>query len=177
MPCSIMYFRDVSQSPIAEPQLLASTPNLSTMTPRCAPEPPASILTTAGANPMPQSYQTPFNIAQPTQGQRPAAHNFTSIPAQSQHQQTNSAAFSEPHSTFQQQSSQPSVAQSTHGQHQAANDSRTAAPANLAAAPANLAAQVPAQSQHWQVSGSPTVGGPSTCQPYAMAPQVPVPVC
>jgi hypothetical protein len=122
-----------------------------------------------------QSYATPSSVAQPTQGQRPAAHNFTSIPAQSQHWQANSAAFSEPQSTFQQQSSQPSVAQSTHGQHPAANDSRTAAPANVAAAPANLASQVPAQSQHWQVSGSPTVGGPSTFQPYAMASPVPVP--
>ncbi len=144
MPCSIMYFRDVSQSPIAEPQLLVSSPALSTMTPRCAPEPPASIFTTAGANPMPQSYQTPFSIAQPTHGQRQAAHDPPSSPAQSQHQQANSAAFSEPHSTFQQQSSQPSVAQSTHGQHPAANGSRTAAPANVAAAPANLASQVPA---------------------------------
>ncbi len=109
-------------SPIAEPQLLGSSPALSTMTPRCAPEPPASVLTTVGANPMLQSYATPSNVAQPTQGQRPAAHNFTSIPTQSQHWQADSTAFSEPHSTFQQQSSQPSVAQSTHGQRSAAHD-------------------------------------------------------
>ncbi len=63
-----------------------------------------------------------------------------------------------------------SVAQSTHGQHPAAHDSRTAVPTNLAA-------QVPAQSQHWQASGLPTVEGPSTFQPYAMAPPVQVPVC
>jgi hypothetical protein len=43
--------------------------------------------------------------------------------------------------------------------------------------PTNLAAQVPAQSHHWQASGLPTVGDPSTFQPYAMAPPVPVPVC
>jgi hypothetical protein len=42
--------------------------------------------------------------------------------------------------------------------------------------PTNLAAQVPAQSQHWQASGLPTVGGPSTFQPYAMAPPVTAPV-
>ena len=164
-------------TPIVEPQSLGTLPNISAMTPRCALEPPASAFTTAGANSMLQSYATPSSVAQPTQGQRPAAHNFTSIPAQSQHWQANSAAFSEPQSTFQQQSSQPSVAQSTHGQHPAANDSRTAAPANVAAAPANLASQVPAQSQHWQASGLTTVGGPSTFQPYAVAPPVPVPVC
>ncbi len=39
------------------------------------------------------------------------------------------------------------------------------------------AAQVPAQSQHWQARGLPTVEGPSTFQPYAVAPPVPVPVC
>ncbi len=38
------------------------------------------------------------------------------------------------------------------------------------------AAQVPAQSQHWQASVSPTVGVHSTFQPYAMAPTVTVPV-
>ncbi len=38
------------------------------------------------------------------------------------------------------------------------------------------AAQVPAQSQYWQASVLPTVGGPSTFQPYAMAPTVIVPV-
>ncbi len=43
--------------------------------------------------------------------------------------------------------------------------------------PTNLAAQVPAQSQHWQASGLPTVGSHSTFQPYAMAPTVTVPVC
>ncbi len=132
MPCSLVYFRDVSQSPIAEPQLLAPTPHPSAMTPRCAPEPPASVFTTVGAYPMLQSYATPSRVAQPTQGQRPAAHNFTSIPAQSQHWQADSTAFSEPQPTFQQQSSQPSVAQSSHGQHAVANDSRTAAPANVA---------------------------------------------
>jgi hypothetical protein len=41
----------------------------------------------------------------------------------------------------------------------------------------SLAAQVPAQSQHWQASGLPTVGGPSTFQPYAMAPPVTAPAC
>jgi hypothetical protein len=41
----------------------------------------------------------------------------------------------------------------------------------------NLAAQVLAQSQHWQASGLPTVGGHSTFQPYAMAPTVTVPAC
>jgi hypothetical protein len=43
--------------------------------------------------------------------------------------------------------------------------------------PTNLAAQVPAQSQHWQASSLPTVGGPSTFQPYAMAPPVTAPAC
>ncbi len=126
-----------------------------------------------------QSYATPSSVAQSTHGQRPpAAHDPLSIPAQSQHWQASSAAFSEPQSTFQQQSSQPSVAQSTHGQHPAAHDNRTAAPTNVAASPTNLAAQVPAQSQHWQASGLPTtMEGPSTFQPYAMAPPVPVPVC
>jgi hypothetical protein len=64
---------------------------------------------------------------------------------------------------------QPSVAQSTHGQHPAAHDNRTAVTANLSA-------QVPAQSQHWQASALPTVEGPGTFQPYAMASPVPVPV-
>ncbi len=50
-------------------------------------------------------------------------------------------------------------------------------PSQPCSPPANLESQVPAQSQHWQVSGSPTVGGPSTFQPYAMASPVPVPVC
>jgi hypothetical protein len=101
MPCSIMYFRDVSQSPIAEPQLLASTHHLSAMTPCCAPEPPASVFTTVGAYPTLQSYATPSSVAQSTHGQRPAAHNPFSIPAQSQHLQANSATFSEPQSTSQ----------------------------------------------------------------------------
>ncbi len=97
MPCSIMYFRDVSKSSIAEPQLLASTPHLSAMTPYCAPEPPASVFTTVGANSMLQSYATPSSVvAQSTHGQRPAAHDPLSIPAQSQHWQANLAAFSEP---------------------------------------------------------------------------------
>ncbi len=41
------------------------------------------------------------------------------------------------------------------------------------------AAQAPAQSQHWQASGLPTVGVHSTSQPYAVAPYitVTVPVC
>jgi hypothetical protein len=47
----------------------------------------------------------------------------------------------------------------------------------MTAVTANLAAQVSAQSQLWQASGLPTVEGPSTFQPYAMAPPVPVPVC
>ncbi len=85
----------VDSSPIAEPQLLASTSHLSAMTPGCATEPSASVLTTVGAYPMLQSYATPF-----------------------------------------------SVVQSTHGQHPAAHDNRTAHPANLAAPSANLAAQV-----------------------------------
>ncbi len=135
----------VPSSPIAEPLLLGSSPALSTMTPRCAPESPASIYTTAGANPMPQLYQTPFSIAQPTHGQRQAAHDPPSSPAQSQHQQTNSAAFTEPDSTFQQQTVQPSVAQSTHGQHPTANDSRTAPnqPCRTGASP------VPALAGQW----------------------------
>jgi hypothetical protein len=37
--------------------------------------------------------------------------------------------------------------------------------------------QVPAQSQHWQASGLPTVEVHSTFQPYAMVPTVTVPVC
>jgi hypothetical protein len=164
-------------SPIAEPQLLASAAYRPAMTPRCAPEPPASVLTTVGAYPMLQSYTTPSSVAQSTHGQRPAAHDPLSIPAQSQHWQVHSAAFAEPPSTFQQQSIQPSVAQLTHGQHPAAHDNRTAVTANLAAPPTNLAAQVPAQSQHWQASGLPTEGSHSTFQPYAMAPPVPVPVC
>ncbi len=90
----------VPSSPIAEPQLLASTPHLSAMTPRCAPEPPASDFTTAGAYSMLQSCATPTSVAQPTHGQRQAAHDPFSIPAQAQHLQANSAAFSEPHSTF-----------------------------------------------------------------------------
>jgi hypothetical protein len=120
-------------SPIAELQLLASTPHLSATTPGCATEPPASVLTTVGAYPMLQSYATPFSVAQSTHGQRPAAYDPLGIPAQSQHWQANSTAFAEPQSTLQQQSIQPSVVQTTHGQHPAAHDSRTAAPANLAA--------------------------------------------
>ncbi len=54
-----------------------------------------------------------------------------------------------------------SVAQSTHGQRPAAHDPLS----------------IPAQSQHWQASGLPTVERPSTFQPYAMTPPVPVPVC
>ena len=73
--------------------MLASTPHPSAKTPRCALEPPASVFITVGAYPMLQSYATPSSVAQPTQGQRPVAHNFTSIPAQSQHWQANSAAF------------------------------------------------------------------------------------
>ncbi len=165
-----MHCRDVSQSPIAEPQLLVSTPHLSAMTPCCAPEPPASVLTTGRAYPMLQSYATPSSVAQSTHGQRPAAHDPLSIPAQSQHWHAHSTVFAEPPSTFQQQSIQPSVAQSTHGQHSAAHDNRTAVTAHLAP-------QVPAQSQHWQASGLPTVEGPSTFQPYTtMASPVPVPV-
>ncbi len=117
-----------------------------------------------------QSYATPSSVAQSTHGQRQAAHDPLNIPARSQHLQAHSTAFAEPQSTLQQQSVQPSIAQSTHGQHSAAHNSRSAAPTNLTA-------QVPAQSQHWQTSGNPTVGGPSTFQPYAMAPPAPVPVC
>jgi hypothetical protein len=65
----------VPPSPIAEPQLLASTPHLSAMTPRCAPEPPASEFTTAGAYSMLQSCTTLTSVAQPTHGQRQAAHD------------------------------------------------------------------------------------------------------
>ncbi len=72
-------------SPITEPQLLASTPHLSAMTPCCVPEPPASVFTTVGAYPMLQSYATPSSVAQSTHEQRPAAHDPLSIPAQSQH--------------------------------------------------------------------------------------------
>ncbi len=114
-----VFLRCVS-APIAKPQLLASTtPHLSAMTPCCAPEPPASVFTTVGANSMLQSYATPSSVAQSTHRQRPAAHDPLSIPAQSQHWQANSTAFAEPISTLQQQSSQPSVIQSTHGQHPA----------------------------------------------------------
>ncbi len=100
----------VPSSPIAEPQLLAPTPHFSAMTPRCAPEPPASDFTTVGANSMLQSYTTPSSVAQSTHGQRQAAHDPLSIPAQSQHWHAHSTAFAEPPSTFQQQSIQPSVA-------------------------------------------------------------------
>ncbi len=65
----------VPSSPIAEPQLLASTPHLSGMTPRCGLEPPASVFTTAGAFSMLQSCTTPTCVAQPTHGQRQAAHD------------------------------------------------------------------------------------------------------
>ncbi len=58
----------VPSSPIAEPQFLGSSAALSTMTRRCAPEPPASVFTTVGANPMPQSYQTSFSVTQLTHG-------------------------------------------------------------------------------------------------------------
>ncbi len=71
----------VPSSPIAEPQLLAPTPHLSAMIPRCAPEPPASDFTTVGANSMLQSYATPSSVAQSTHGQRQAAHGPLSIPA------------------------------------------------------------------------------------------------
>ncbi len=70
-------------SPIAEPQLLAPTPHLSAMTPCCAPELPASVFTTVGAYPMLQSYATPSTVAPSTHGQRQAAHDPLSIPAQS----------------------------------------------------------------------------------------------
>ena len=46
------------------------------------------------------------------------------IPAQSQHWQASVASNPELNSTAQQQSHQPSVVQSTHGQHPAAHDSR-----------------------------------------------------
>ncbi len=77
----------------------------------------------------------------------------------------------------QQQLPQLSGVQTNHGQHPTAFDSRTAATANVAASITSLAAQVPAQSQHWQASGLPTVGGTSTFQPYAMAPPVTAPAC
>jgi hypothetical protein len=75
-----------------------------------------------------QSYSTPSSIAQPTHGQRQAAHDPPSSPAQSQQQQANSAAFPEPHSTSQQQLPQLSAVQNNHGQHPAAFDSLTAPP-------------------------------------------------
>ncbi len=77
----------VPSSPTSEPQLLASTPHLSAVTSRCAPEPPASeFTTTAGAFSMLQSCTTPTSVAQPTHGQRQAARDPPpSIPAQSQH--------------------------------------------------------------------------------------------
>jgi hypothetical protein len=74
-----------------------------------------------------QSYTTPSSVAQPTHGQRQAAHDTSSIPAQSQHWQANPTAFSEPISTLQEQTSQHSVAQSTHGQSSTAHASLTAA--------------------------------------------------
>ncbi len=135
----------VPSSPIAEPQLLAPTRESSAMTPFSAPEPPASVFTTVGANSMLQPYTTPSSVAHSTHRQRPAAHDPLSIPAQSQHWQANSAAFSEPPSTSQQQLPQLSAVQNNHGQHPAAHDSRTAAPVNPAALPTNLAAQVSAQ--------------------------------
>ncbi len=151
------------------------------MTPSRATEPPASVFTTVGAYTLLQSYASPFSVAQPAHdGQRLAAHDPLAITAQSQHQQASTASTAsipEPNSTAQQQPPQPSVVHSTHGQHPAAHDSNTAATANLAATTANIAAQVPAQSQHWQVSGIATVGSHSTFQPYAMAPTVTVLAC
>ncbi len=68
-------------SPIAEPQLLASTPHRSTTNPSCATEPPASVTATGGANPLLQSYSTPFSVAQRAHGQRTAAHDPLGVPA------------------------------------------------------------------------------------------------
>jgi hypothetical protein len=71
-------------SPIAEPQLLASTPHLSAMTPGCATEPPASVLTTGGAHPMLQSYASLFSVAQSTHGQHsPACVPLVFLPSHS----------------------------------------------------------------------------------------------
>jgi hypothetical protein len=86
----------VPSTPIAEPQLLASTPHLSATTPRCAPKPPTSDFTTVGAYSMLQSCATPSSVAQSTHGQRQAAHDPISIPAQSQHWQAHSTAFAGP---------------------------------------------------------------------------------
>ncbi len=160
--------------PITEPQLLASTSHPAAMTPSRAIEPPASGSTTVGAYPMLQLYASPFSVAQSTHGQRTAAHDTpghvvpdSQVPAQSQHWHASALTTVGAPSMSQHHVFHPSVAQSTHGQHTAAHDTLHVPPA----------AQVPAQSQHWQASVLPTVGGHSTFQPYAVAPTVTVPVC
>ncbi len=132
-------------SPIAEPQLLALTPQFAAMTPSRATEPTGSVQTTVGAYTLLQSYASPHSVAQSTHGQRSAAHVPPRDPVQSQHWQASIASNPELNPTAQHQSHQPSVVQSTHGQHPAAHDSRTATTANLAAPSADLTAQVPAQ--------------------------------
>jgi hypothetical protein len=130
------------------------------MTPGCATEPPASVFAAGGARSLLQSYTSPFSVAKPAHGQRPT--DPLGIAAQSQRRQASTASNPELNPTAQHQPHQPSVAESTHGQHPAAHDSITATTANLEAATTNLAEQVPAQSQHWQASGLHTVGGHST---------------
>jgi hypothetical protein len=99
------------------------------MTPSRATEPPGSVQTTVGAYTLLQSYASPHSVAQSTHdGQRSDAHDSLGIPAQSQHWQASSTASAEPFSTLQQQSLQPSVVQTTHGQHPAAHNSRTPPP-------------------------------------------------
>jgi hypothetical protein len=89
-------------SPIAEPQLLASTPHLAAMTPSRATEPQGSVVqTTVGAYTLLQSYASPFSVAQPAHGQRLADHDPLGIPGQSQHQQASTASIPEPNSTAQ----------------------------------------------------------------------------
>ena len=92
----------VPSSPIAEPLLLGSSPALSTMTPRCATEPPDGIFNTTGAYAMHQAYNTPSSNAQATHGQRQAARDTPTSPAQPQYQPTISASISELNSTAQQ---------------------------------------------------------------------------
>ncbi len=139
------------------------------MTPRCAPEPPASVFTTVGAYSTLQPYATPSSVAQSTHGQRQAAHDPLSILAQSQHWQANSAAFSEPPSTSQQQLPQLSAVQNNHGQHPAAFDSRTASPANTEAPPNQPcrtgSCSVPALAGQWIQHLPALCGGPPVSVP------------
>jgi hypothetical protein len=162
-------------SPITEPQLLASTPHIAAMTPSCATEPPASVSTTVGAYPMLQLYASPIiSVAQSTHGQLSAAHDPpVFLPSHS---------IGRPaHRPLQSHLQRPNNMVFTLASHSRLMDSIQLLMATFPPPPATFAAppaaQVPAQSQHWQASGLPTVGVHSTFQPYAMAPTVTVPVC